>query len=929
MEGTLEKDLKEMKGRSRSFSASTLLLLALLFSAHAVAQPGQPVTQSLTTQEDRIPRDAVLSKVSSDLLKMRAVSRGLAAGQFLKGAMPETENWLTYQDGDPLLEFRLNTTDDTRVNDVVSRLKSFGCSVTGVYPKYGRITGTCDLNLLDQIAANDDISTIYPVYKPIHNKMGPLPKSSIEPKDSPVVNGVDNSADVLMKSDLVRSIYNVNGSGTKVGIISDSFDSASTGMVSGSGCLRAVTGTWSQKSGNLSSPVFVLLDYAGGDNEGRAMAELVYDVAPGATLMFYTANINGEAGFATAIDTLGSCGANIIVDDVTYFSEPMFQDGIIAQAAGAAVNSGVSYFSSAGNAGPYGVFAQFSDNGSDYHDFGSGNTKGKISLKNNSELTVVMQWNDPYSGTYGPGASRDLDLYLVDDNNNLLASSTNIQGCSASSPSGDPLEILGYQNTTGSSQDTYLQVKYKCGNRTSLNFRIVPFSRNEEPNFDATIFNGPTIFGHSMANGAVAVAAMNVASQTLEPFTALGGNLPIYFSPTGTPVSQTRITPFVTAPDGVNTTVPGFAPFLGTSAAAPNAAAVGALVLSYQLMAPPALTTLLTTAATAIGSPGWHPLSGYGLVNALSAFQSITIPGAAALVSPMGAITNITPEYVWNAVASATYYQLYVDDSSGTKIQKWYTSAQAGCSSGTGMCSITPSVALAEGSGIWWIQTWNSSGYGPWSGVSFTVVSPDLPGKSILISPPGGTRTNTPFFTWNAVSTASWYYLWVDDASGHRMDEWYKGAEAGCSSGTGTCSVRPDIALAQGPAKWWVQAWNSNGYGPWSDGMPFTSPAPVLPGKTILFLPSGAISTNKPSYVWNADPYATWYYLWVDDSTGTRIQKWIETADTGCSGGADACAFTPDIDLAPGSAKWWIQTWNPNGSGPWSDGMAFTVTQGF
>ncbi|MBF0564046.1 MAG: hypothetical protein HQK89_02260 [Nitrospirae bacterium] len=56
----------------------------------------------------------------------------------------------------------------------------------------------------------------------------------------------------------------------------------------------------------------------------------------------------------------------------------------------------------------------------------------------------------------------------------------------------------------------------------------------------------------------------------------------------------------------------------------------------------------------------------------------------------------------------------------GTKIQTWYTATQAGCSSGS-TCTVTPSTALASGSGTWWIQTWNATGYGPWSsGMSFT-----------------------------------------------------------------------------------------------------------------------------------------------------------------------------------------------------------------
>jgi hypothetical protein len=69
----------------------------------------------------------------------------------------------------------------------------------------------------------------------------------------------------------------------------------------------------------------------------------------------------------------------------------------------------------------------------------------------------------------------------------------------------------------------------------------------------------------------------------------------------------------------------------------------------------------------------------------------------------------------------------WVNDSAASgKIQAWYTAAQAGCSSGTGTCAITPSTALATGSCQWWIQTWDASGFGPWSnGLAFTVTVSD------------------------------------------------------------------------------------------------------------------------------------------------------------------------------------------------------------
>jgi hypothetical protein len=97
-------------------------------------------------------------------------------------------------------------------------------------------------------------------------------------------------------------------------------------------------------------------------------------------------------------------------------------------------------------------------------------------------------------------------------------------------------------------------------------------------------------------------------------------------------------------------------------------------------------------------------------------------PGKATLVSPMGLVYDDTPTYTWNAVSDSTQYYLWVDDSTGTPIKKWYTATESGCGDGSGLCSITPNTALALGSGEWWVQTWNNDGYGPWSdSVSFTV----------------------------------------------------------------------------------------------------------------------------------------------------------------------------------------------------------------
>ena len=196
------------------------------------------------------------------------------------------------------------------------------------------------------------------------------------------------------------------------------------------------------------------------------------------------------------------------------------------------------------------------------------------------------------------------------------------------------------------------------------------------------------------------------------------------------------------------------------------------------------------------------------------------LPEAATLVSPSAKTYTNTPTYVWNAVFNSTQYYVKVNDSGGTKIQQWVTASEAGCSNGTGTCSLTPTVQLAAGAGTWWIQTRNSFGDGPSSqGLSFTVSKPEA---ATLVSPTGKIKDLTPIYTWNAVEGSTKYYLTVNDATGAKIKEWYTAAEAGCPSGTGTCSVTPSTELAIGTVRFWIQTSSPVGLGARSDSLYFT-----------------------------------------------------------------------------------------------------------
>src|SRR5262249_30434510 len=150
-----------------------------------------------------------------------------------------------------------------------------------------------------------------------------------------------SQGDQTLEADRTRATVppGVDGTGLKIGVLSDSYND--------------LGGAATDIANNdlPSSGVTVLQDGSDGADEGRAMLQIVHDLAPGAALGFATAFIS-DVQFAQNIRDLADpahFGAQVIADDIFYFNEPFYQDGIIAQAEDDVVtNHGVSYFAAAG-----------------------------------------------------------------------------------------------------------------------------------------------------------------------------------------------------------------------------------------------------------------------------------------------------------------------------------------------------------------------------------------------------------------------------------------------------------------------------------------------------------------------------------------------------------------------------------------------------
>ncbi len=168
--------------------------------------------------------------------------------------------------------------------------------------------------------------------------------------------------------DQINQFYNPNaafdyeGQGMSIGFLSDSYANITTASKSAPNDVSKNDLPGSATNPVNTQPVVVLQDYiSGGTDEGRAMVQIGYKMAPKARLAFATADF-GEVGFANNIRALAGMpgytyddsiqqgfAADTICDDVGYYDEPFFQDGIIGQGVNDVAAYGVAYFSSAAN----------------------------------------------------------------------------------------------------------------------------------------------------------------------------------------------------------------------------------------------------------------------------------------------------------------------------------------------------------------------------------------------------------------------------------------------------------------------------------------------------------------------------------------------------------------------------------------------------
>ena len=623
---------------------------------------------SLTAQVTPVPglkspallQNFVARKTPRMSQELQALSAQAALRQMPSGTTPDVQpvlpssKYMVIDQNKVLVNITMKKEQKTNL----AQLRNAGVDVTA---SYGRaVSGFVSFDQLAALQTLAPVQFVRPVYK-LKSQLQPelVRTATLQQKQAAGFGPVISQGDQAQASGLARDKFKITGKGVKIGILSDSYNSAGiTNIGVAEGELPGTIGPYGSKDA-----VEVLQDYyENGTDEGRALAEILHDVAPGAELAFHTASY-GQANFAKGITDLADIGCKIIVEDALYPDEPFFQNGIIAQAINAAQKKGVTCFSAAGNKSTTSYESEY--RGSDYSPFINNYINGTahsfsapgqapnyfqpINIPLNGFFMASFQWNQPFYSAGGLGAQTDMDILLLDANGTIVSASLDDNILS-----GDPLEMLSYTNNTGSTVFYITILKFKGPDPSRLKY--VSFGDDFDFYSPAPGIPGiysPALVGHPNAEGTITVGAANYINTPAfgrnppqaEYFSSQGG-VALYYNDQGYPITPVvRKKPEITAPDGGNTSffwvdsrqdTDDFPNFFGTSASAAHAAGVAALMIEAQkinTITPAQIKGVLTSKAidmddvTTIGfDVGFDYKTGAGLIQAEASVEAVRFP---------------------------------------------------------------------------------------------------------------------------------------------------------------------------------------------------------------------------------------------------------------------------------------------------------------
>ena len=650
--------------RRRNKSAAKrqgFLGIEALESRRLLSGPGETPLQPLWTPTSTNLFDAQNGPMANLGVQLVEVYQAYVDGNGNTAALQSEFPSVEFQNGEVGAQLKSLGGD---FSQYVSQLTDVGMQVTASSAYYGLVDGYVPVNELPTIAELNQTQSGQANFYPVAS--------------SEYQGEAYNEAETSTFADVARTQFNVDGTGQTIGVLSTSVNQYNGGLSESYG------------TGDLSAtnPVDVVQDAPAGNatidtDEGRAMLENIHDIAPGASLAFATGEVGGDLGFANNVLALQKAGANIEVDDLGVPDDPMFQDGLVAQAINTVTSQGVTYFSSAGNDGPSnGYLSTFRAASTSITGIGSGtfmnfNPSGGTNaelpittLVNNANL--IFEYDQPFETQEPAGSTAtvtsNVDIFIINASTGAV-----LTGATLANNNNVAIQEPWQDITVPTAGSYYVAIQVVSG----PNPGHVEFVSSNDNSLSLTVSQTygsaggtyyPTTYGHAAAAATIGVGAvpwwapapyLDQNPLASEGYSSAGPELTV-FSPSGTSLSSPVLTmnPSVTAPDGGNTSFfgpgdiinttnsPPYYPgqpststnlsqnlpsFFGTSSAAPNAAAIAALMRQLVPTLTPAeikagmITSAEHTPMNGSASGTWNPQSGYGLVNALDALNAVDL----------------------------------------------------------------------------------------------------------------------------------------------------------------------------------------------------------------------------------------------------------------------------------------------------------------
>ena len=579
---------------------------------------GSAKTEAVSTraQRERTPRDNVLSRKAVQQIGelLEAKKRWTPAQRKVSSTL------LKAQDGTVTVDIRSQATPE-----VLERIRDLGGSVVNSVAQYGSVRAQLPAKGIETVASLRGVRSIRTADQAVtHGKrIGVSPEVASRAPPAATTHGVVRTKGILSHQvDLARQTHGVDGAGIGIGVIASGVDSLAR----------------RQAAGELPDRVTVLPGQAGKGTAGITLLEIAHDLAPEAELYFATGE-GGEAQLAVNIEALCDAGADVIIGGTIYLRESALQDNVVTQAVNAAVADGCVYISAAGDFGNLnngssavweGDFAAGTPLRVDgtqvgvRHDFGGGLEENRIT--SDSYYEFILQWADPLGAS-----ANDYDLFLVDENGEVIASSTDTQDGTQ-----DPIEVIDSRGLFHT--DARLVIVKASGSDRYLRLSA-NYGRLEVATAGST-------FGHRASENAVTVAAVGIrqSGSYAPPFDGTesvrwhssDGPRRIFYQADGTPITPGNFSssggtllqkPDIAAADGVDVTYLYL--FSATTYAAAHAGGIAALML--EAAGGPANLTLASLRAAMSGSAldieaeGVDRDSGAGIVMAPGAVAAVVV----------------------------------------------------------------------------------------------------------------------------------------------------------------------------------------------------------------------------------------------------------------------------------------------------------------